>query len=95
MNVEQYLLMKLAEEATEIAHIAMKAMQFGLQEIYPEIGTTNGDRLNGELVDLHGVLEMLQEGAFIVYDPCPHAIEDKKRKVRKYLKYSRELGMVE
>ncbi|MEW0941027.1 hypothetical protein [Acinetobacter baumannii] len=32
MSHEQFLLMKLAEEATEVAQIALKTAQFGMNE---------------------------------------------------------------
>lgn len=34
MNREQYLLGKLAEEGSEVAQMALKTQQFGLDDVY-------------------------------------------------------------
>lgn len=94
MNLEQYLLIKLAEEASEIAQIALKCSQFGLDEVYPEAGVPNHERLSGELNDLLGVLHMLNTEGGLGFEPCNGAVAKKVEKIKKYLSYSKELGKV-
>lgn len=99
MTNTQYLLTKVAEEASEIAQIALKTAQFGMSEVYsgatnPD-GLTNAERLKGEINDLLGVVDMLIDESEFVYMPDLAAIEAKKAKVRTFREYSRSLGLVE
>lgn len=93
MNKTQYLLCKLAEEASEVAQIALKAQQFGLDEVYPKVGLRNSERLTQELNDLMASITMLVEAGY-VYQPDDIAIQKKYEKVEKYMEYSQRLGMV-
>jgi len=94
MNREQLLLVKLAEECSEVAKVALKITQFGFSETAPNTSSTNAQRLREELDDLSAVLEMLKHNCDFSYEPnCTH-IEDKKKKVEVYCKYSESLGNV-
>ncbi len=93
MNLEQFLLTKLAEECSEVAQIALKSQQFGLDEVYGKIGVSNRQRVYDELNDLLGVVGLLNEIGF-GYSPDEEAMQAKKVKVREYLEYSRDLGKV-
>lgn len=95
MTIEQYYLSKLAEEASEIAQIALKASQFGLEERQMPEGDTNGQRTHVEIDDLLAVIEELNRYCKFAFEPCDYRIENKKRKMRKWLAYSIELGKVE
>lgn len=73
MTNAQYLLGKLAEEAGELAQIAIKAQQFGLGETQcgqGDVFPTNAKRVQAELNDVIGVIKMLQieEDADIEFD---------------------------
>lgn len=61
MNLTQYLLVKLAEEAGEVAKEALKASQFGLDSTHK--GNFNARYLLDELMDLAGVVTMLDQHA--------------------------------
>lgn len=95
MNKLQYLLCKLAEEASEISQIAMKTQQFGPYEICPDLPESNIERVNKEFNDLLGVVEMINE-----YLDANHLqkdeflIEEKKKKVEKYFQYSVACGQI-
>ncbi len=93
MTLRQFLLIKLAEEAAEVSQIALKTAQFGETESCPGLGLTNVERIYQELNDLNAIIELLQDARFS-YVPSASAIEAKKQKVEKYLKYSLSLGMV-
>jgi hypothetical protein len=91
----QFLLNKLAEEASEVAQIALKTAHFGLDEVRAGQPLTNNERCYEELNDLWAIVEMLNEEYAFVYVPDPEAIQAKKEKVRKFMKYSIGLGMVQ
>lgn len=94
MNRVQYLLTKLAEEASEISQIALKTQQFGLDEKLPGQDLTNCDRIEMEFNDLLGVIELLNQefGCNIRQDDV--AIKAKGEKINKYYQYSIECGQV-
>lgn len=94
MNRLQYLLTKLAEEASEISQIALKTQQFGLDEKLPGQDLTNLDRIEMEFNDLLGVVELLNQefGCNIQKDWA--RIEAKAVKIDKYYQYSVECGQV-
>lgn len=93
MNKLQYYLCKLAEEASEVAQIALKAQQFGLDECY--IDKTNKERIHAELNDLLGVVTLLNEQFNFEFNVDDEAIIRKKLKVKEYITYSIRLGMVD
>lgn len=95
MNLEQFYLLKLAEECEEVAQRALKAMQYGFDESEPNQSLTNKQRLHSELNDLHAAIEMLNNKSNLLYYPDFLVIEQKKIKVEKYLKYSQKLGQVD
>ncbi len=97
MTNEQYLLGKLAEEAAELAQIAIKAQQFGLDEVFGGQGDnplSNVQRIAAEYNDVMGVVKMLiaEEGADIIADP--EAQIAKMNKVSKWRDYARSLHKV-
>lgn len=92
---EQFLLIKLAEECQEVAQRALKAAQFGLDEVQVGTSTNNADRLEEELDDLFGILRMMKMEDVFTFEPDPNALREKARKVEKYRQYSRDLGLVQ
>ena len=95
MNRIQYLLTKLAEEASEIAQIALKSQQFGVHEICPDLPESNIERVNKEFNDLLGVVAMINmELGYEALSPVDNFIESKIYKVEKYYQYSIECGQV-
>lgn len=94
MNRQQYLLNKLAEEAAEVAQIALKAAQFGLTETSPYHTDCNAERVHAELNDVLGIVRMLNEEFNFSFIPDDVAMEAKKEKVNHYYAYSKQLGEV-
>lgn len=92
MNREQYLLCKLAEEASEIAQIALKTQQFGMDEVY--LTDSNKERIHKELNDLLGIIEMLNAEYNFNFFPDDIQIQEKVDKVNLYYAYSKQLGCV-
>jgi NTP pyrophosphatase (non-canonical NTP hydrolase) len=95
MNQLQYLLVKLAEEASEVSQIALKTSQFGMDEVYPKQEQTNKERIHQELNDLLGIVQMLNDSFAFEFLPSESAINKKTQKVSHYLEYSKQLGMVQ
>lgn len=95
MTYEQYLLVKLAEEASEVAQIALKSSQFGLNETYSRVGKSNLYRLNAELNDLLAVVGELNASCGLSFVQDEEARKGKVYKMRNFLAYSISLGKIE
>lgn len=102
LNEVDYLLTKLAEEATEIAQRALKAVEFGLDEVQPGQEQSNAERVGGEVIDMITILLMLADlgveiQASVAADEqvLNAMIAAKKAKVEKYMALSRTLGKLE
>lgn len=92
----QLLLGKIAEECNEVAQRALKAQQFGLDEVQDGQSLNNGDRLRGELCDLAAVCAMVESEARVNLSQHSGAsLGAKMVKVEKFLQLSQSLGMVE
>jgi hypothetical protein len=91
MNTTEYLLSCLVEECAEVIQRATKAQRFGLSEIQPDQELDNQQRLEAEVSDLMGTLELLREEGIGLIGPS-EAIQAKMHKVRKFMDYSREQG---
>lgn len=89
----QHLLTKLAEEAAEVAQIALKTQQFGPDEIMPGQPHTNFQLCHLEIDDLFAVVELLNENHNFEYVKSERRIKAKKEKIVKYLAFSTELGL--
>jgi hypothetical protein len=97
MNSDQYLLICLIEECSEIsqecmeiAQRATKVLRFGIDETQPGKYLTNRERLLAEIANLMGTLEAIG----LTEEIDRGAVEAKKEKIRKYMKYSEELGIL-
>ncbi len=86
----EHILIKLNEEATEIAKDVDKALIFGLDDVEPNQEFTNKQKIENEIADLLGVVEMLTEKGFLNKDEIfNHSkINAKKVKVLRWLDYS-------
>ena len=94
MTKKQLLLTKLAEECNEVAQRALKAQQFGTEEIQPGQELNNYQRLHLELNDLLAVVEMLNEETGFNFKVSKKMIQDKKTKINKFYQYSKKLKQV-
>jgi NTP pyrophosphatase (non-canonical NTP hydrolase) len=97
ITYKQFLLLKLAEECTEVAQRALKQMQFGRDEIQLGQELTNGQRLRQELTDLTAVTILLglEEIPELPLQEYLDQIQRKHVKMKKYFEYSQSLGTVE
>ncbi len=96
MTRDEHLLAHLSEECVEIAHRVSKALRFGLDETQEGQPLTNGHRIVGELCDLRGVVEFLQERGMLPSSPELEAsfVRMKKEKILHYMLYAEALGTV-
>ena len=96
MDTEQFLLCKLAEEASEITKRALKAQQFGLKEIQPGQSLSNEERLLGEIRDLVGVIRALHKSdSSFYYHGTPQEVAAQKiSKIKKFAEYSVKCGTI-
>lgn len=94
MSGEQYLLVCLAEEAAEVAHAALKAARFGLDDrFHADPAQRPGAILWRELADLRGLQDLLVERiGDLDHTPFPDLVAAKIAKARRFMEYSRQRG---
>lgn len=95
MNLLQFYLLKISEEAGEIAKDAQKAMQFGLNNRYKYSDPSNKQSLHNEINDLLAVIEELNETFDFGFTPDRDHIKRKKAKIKVFLGKSIALGNVD
>lgn len=61
MDLEQLLLVKLAEECQEVAKVALKAGQFGVCTQIPGTDLCNRTLLTNEIMDLEATIQLIRE----------------------------------
>jgi NTP pyrophosphatase (non-canonical NTP hydrolase) len=88
MTREQHLLTILAEECGEVVQRASKAIRFGLDESQPGQLDDNKKRLEGELGDLLGMIDMLG------LTPDAERRAAKPERVEHYMERSRDRGQL-
>lgn len=91
MNTTEHLLTKLIEECSEVIKDASKALIFGLDDHEPGQNLTNREKLTIETSEVIASIEML-EASDLIGCPVLEVIEDKKRRVIKWMNYAREKG---
>lgn len=94
MTKEYYLLELLKEECAEIIQRACKAARFSLEESQAGQSLTNEERITYEINDLYAVLELLHENHVVNTNANRDMIENKKKKIIRYMNYSNELGIL-
>lgn len=91
----QFLMGKIAEEASEIAQRAAKCQQFGGKELEPGQDLNNDYRLWREVQDLYAVLEIVDQEYKYSFTRDVFCITAKVEKLDKFYRYSQSLGMVQ
>jgi len=95
MNAQEHLLTKLAEECSEVAQNATKALCFGLDDKYGD-RPTNRERIVEELNDLFAVVDMLVDTGILPSDwlHLPSVLK-KKAKVCHFMGYAQNVGTLQ
>ena len=95
MTELQHILCKISEECAEVSQMAMKTQQYGLREKRLGQGEENIERLKEEFHDLCFHFARLESytGEDFSTPPAGFA-EEKLKKVEKYKRLSKQLGMV-
>lgn len=94
MTPDQYILCKIAEEGSEVAKRALKAQQFGLDEVQPGQELTNYERLCAEFRDLvSSVAVLVQETEDMTVSDEDNS--QRLQRMQRYLLLSQSLGMVD
>lgn len=93
-STEQFLLLKIMEESSELAHAAAKAAQFGMYDVGSS-KQTNVYNLHTEYVDLVATVEALcKHLGFTNFTASHHAKKAKVDKITKYAGIMADLGKV-
>jgi hypothetical protein len=101
MTREQYLLVCLIEECSEISKEAAKILRFGKGDVNPDDpdGPNNIKRLLLELIDFTAIVEMLRDDGFSTEfltsdEEYEKNLSKKKIKVEHFMKYSKKKGLL-
>lgn len=94
MQIKDYLLVSIGEEAGEVQQAVGKALRFGLLDVNPKLpnAATNWVQLRTEIHDIIAVYEMLCNEFDRVETLERDLIEAKKTKVLKWMQYADSLG---
>jgi hypothetical protein len=93
MNTQQYALICLGEEATEVAHAVSKVLRFTTNDSAVIGGPSNAETLLKEYNDLLALAEVVTDlGIPVVRNQ--DMINAKKRKLLDYMNYSEQLGVM-
>lgn len=95
MTYEQYLLVKLAEEAAEVSQIALKAAQFGLDDAHPFGGLNKAGRIAEELDDLLAIVDILNSDYGLAFTPSQMRRARKKFKVDEWAAHAAKKGRLD
>jgi hypothetical protein len=97
MNRVQYLLTKLAEECSETAQRASKAIVFGLDDVQNGQEKSNNTRLVEEFAHIVAYMELLDEEKLMYINTTymRQEVGKKKEELKKWYQFSVDKGMVE
>lgn len=83
------------EECNEVAQQISKSSRFGLDEVLVGQPLTNRERIVAEFADLCAVLRQLDILQCFQTEEFWDMVDRKDEKIKKYMDYSKEIGIVE
>lgn len=89
MSDEEYLLICLVEECSEVIKEATKILRFGGDGINPKNGAMNRVLLSEELTDVVSIAKMLVNGKVIPQFEEGYKVLNRQNKVMMYVKRNR------
>jgi hypothetical protein len=93
MNVQEHLLVCLAEECGEVIQATTKFLRFGAMDMKPGTNITNSRKLYDELCDIETIVKMLRDAQAI--GGIPHPTTEKEHKVLDHIVIARRLGTIQ
>jgi NTP pyrophosphatase (non-canonical NTP hydrolase) len=93
MNVQEHLVVCLAEECGEVIQAATKFLRFGAMDRKPGTNITNSRKLYDELCDVETLIKMLRDSGAI--GGIPQATTEKEHKVLDHIVIARKLGTIQ
>lgn len=98
MTKDEQLLVIAMEECAEIQQAISKALRFGMDNYHPSSPEiTNGKAIWTEISQFNAVIQILIDNGIlptITTKEMDEMMEEKTRKVNKYIKLSQKLGLV-
>ena len=97
MKKDEYYLIQLAEECSEVQKNIMKALRFGLEDCNPKRPDKNNvELIEEELIDLEVAIDLVRtmvQGIPLGYPTS--AISNRHEKVEKWYEYAHNLGRID
>ena len=94
MNLEQYLLVCIMEEASEVAKAASKMLRFGVNDKHASQPVSNFENFNAEYNDMLASIELATILCNLDVTYRPEAIARKKHRILHFMKESVNRGTV-
>jgi hypothetical protein len=94
MSEEDYFLLCLAEEMSELSKELFKALRFGMDDVHPHTLEVNRARIAAETHDVRALLSICEKAGLLP----PQDLEKESAKcckVSRYLYVSKQLGKVQ
>jgi len=97
VKTSEHLVKKIGEECSEVIKELYKADLFGMEDCEPNQELTNKQKIENELADLLGAIELVCEHGILndreIFDR--DKVEAKKIKILKWMEYSQNKGLTE
>lgn len=97
MTIQNHLLKKITEECAEVIKEISKAELFGMEDCEPNQELTNQQKIQDELADLLGAIQLVCEHGILndreIFNT--EKIDAKKIKIKKWMKYSQDKGITD
>lgn len=95
MNLEQYLLVCIMEEASEVAKAASKMLRFGVHDTHSTQQVSNFENFNAEYNDMLASIELATILCNVNVAYNPEAVARKKNRILHFMQDSVARGAVD
>lgn len=94
LTIQQWLLLQIIQEASEVTQAITKGMMFSMGDHHPKNPESNEVLIRQELADLFGSLMTLKDNGLDLFTYWDDLAEAKTKKIAKYLRYAETSGMI-